>query len=231
MPTRKICVRRAPISSTSTAQQAERRARCPVREPRAPRVRLVRPRVRLRAAGRCRHRPPTVSPTRVLQAPVQLLEEGGHRFGRGRRRGELCACRGAHLRGLASTSESGCGVGGGARAPDWRSKDVERVGRGGSLVCRCLLTLLLPLSLRTTLLLSKAMVSAVFGEVGVAVPRVVVCEQHRRPPVDLDQQRRAPRSHRARRPDPSAELVTLTDMAYFLYSVTLALISHRSLTV
>ena len=147
-------------SSTSTAQQAERRARCPVRQPRAPCVSLIRPRVRLRAAGRCRHRPPTVPPTRILQAPAQLLEERGHRFGRGW--GALCV-RGARLRGLAAASESGGGVGGGAGAPDWRSEDVERVGRGGSVVRRCLLTLLLPLRLCTTVLLSKAMVSAVFG--------------------------------------------------------------------
>ena len=65
---------------------------------------------------------------------------------------------------------------------------MERVGRGGSVVRRCLLTLLLPLHLCTPVLLSKAMVSAVFGEIGVAVPRVVVVrEQHGGPPVDLDQ--------------------------------------------
>jgi len=55
---------------------------------------------------------------------------------------------------------------------------VELVGRGGCFVGCRFLTLLLPLRL-FTLLLSKEMASAVFGDIGVASPRVVVVrEQH-----------------------------------------------------
>ena len=55
---------------------------------------------------------------------------------------------------------------------------MELVGRGGCFVGCRFLTLLLPLRL-FTLLLSKEMASAVFGDIGIASPRVVVVrEQH-----------------------------------------------------
>ena len=154
-----------------------------MRQPRALGGSLLRPRVRLRAAGRCRHRTPTVPPTRILQAPVQLLEERCHWFGRRRGRGALrVCCRGARRRGLASASESGGRGGGGAGAPEWRSEDMELIGRRGCFVGCRLLTLLLPLRL-FMLLLSKETASAVFGEIVITSPRVVVVrEQHEAPP-------------------------------------------------
>ena len=72
------------------------------------------------------------------------------------------------------------------------------MGRGGIPVCRCLLALKLPLSLCTSLLLSTALVSAVFREVGVAVPRIIVVRKEHGPPVDLVQQHAQGGPHRAR---------------------------------